>query len=98
MAGGIAHDFNNLLTPIVGETSLALLDLPNGSALRKSLLKIQRAAHRAAALTNQMLSYSGQGPQQIEPMIALFLACRPRRQRLATSGNEPARIACGNGP
>jgi len=68
MAGGIAHDFNNLLTPIVGETSLALLDLEPESDLRQPLLKIQRAAHRAAALTNQMLAYSGQGPLLFEPV------------------------------
>jgi CheY-like chemotaxis protein len=68
MASGIAHDFNNLLTPIVGETSLALQDLDTESALRQPLLKIQRAAHRAAALTNQMLAYSGQGSLLIEPI------------------------------
>ncbi len=68
MAGGIAHDFNNLLTPIVGETSLALQTLEPESALRRPLLKIQKAAHRAAALTLQMLAYSGQGPLQIEPV------------------------------
>jgi PAS domain S-box-containing protein len=68
MAGGIAHDFNNLLTPIVGETSLALGDLEPESALRPQLLRIQKAAHRAAALTNQMLAYSGQGALLIEPI------------------------------
>ena len=68
MAGGIAHDFNNLLTPIVGEASLALLDLPPDSPLRRSLHKIQNAAKRAAALTTQMLVYSGQGPQLIEAL------------------------------
>jgi two-component system cell cycle sensor histidine kinase/response regulator CckA len=57
MAGGIAHDFNNLLTPILGDASLALLDLPEDSPLRPALQKIQQAAHRAAALTNQMLTY-----------------------------------------
>ena len=68
MAGGIAHDFNNLLTPIVGETSLALADLEPESALRQPLIKIQKAAHRAAALTKQMLAYSGQGALLIEPI------------------------------
>ena len=68
MAGGIAHDFNNLLTPIVGETSLALQNLEPESPLLQPLLKIQKAAHRAAALTNQMLAYSGQNPLQSEPI------------------------------
>ncbi len=66
MAGGIAHDFNNLLTPILGDTSLALLDLPPKSPLRDRLQRVQRAAHRAAALTNQMLSYAGEDSLQVE--------------------------------
>jgi signal transduction histidine kinase/CheY-like chemotaxis protein len=68
MAGGITHDFNNLLTPILGDASLALLDLPLDSPVRIRIEKIQKAAHRAAALTNQMLAYSGQGAALIEPI------------------------------
>jgi nitrogen-specific signal transduction histidine kinase/CheY-like chemotaxis protein len=68
LAGGIAHDFNNLLTPILGDASLALLDLPRNSPARLRLQRIEKAAHRAAALTNQMLAYSGQRPLAIEPL------------------------------
>ncbi|MFB0976671.1 MAG: PAS domain S-box protein [Myxococcota bacterium] len=66
MAGGIAHDFNNLLTPILGEASLVLEDLPQDSPLRERMLKIRHAAERAASLTNQMLSYAGRGPVHLE--------------------------------
>jgi PAS domain S-box-containing protein len=66
MAGGIAHDFNNLLTPILGGTTLALMDLPPESPIRARLQIIQKAAHRAAALTNQMLAYTGKESLQIE--------------------------------
>ncbi len=68
MAGGIAHDFNNLLTPILGAASLGLTELDPDSPVRGHLLKIQRAAERAAALTNQMLSYAGKSPLLIEPL------------------------------
>ncbi len=61
LAGGIAHDFNNLLTPIIGEASLALLDLPERSPLRARLERIRSAAQRAAALTAEMLHYAGMG-------------------------------------
>jgi len=68
MAGGIAHDFNNLLTPILGDSSLLLMDLPGDSPLRERIERIRHAAHRAAALTNQMLAYSGKRPLVAEPV------------------------------
>jgi len=68
MAGGVAHDFNNLLTPILGDASLALMDLSDDSAVRVRLQKIQRAAHRAATLTNQLLDYAGIGSIETEPL------------------------------
>jgi PAS domain S-box-containing protein len=68
MAGGIAHDFNNLLTPILGEASLGLEDLPEDSPVRERLHKVRGAAQRAAALTEQMLSYAGKGPLQLESL------------------------------
>jgi PAS domain S-box-containing protein len=66
MAGGIAHDFNNLLTPILGEASLALTDLPPESPLRPRLDQIVKAADRAGALTRQMLAYAG--TESLEPV------------------------------
>ncbi len=66
LAGGIAHDFNNLLTGILGNASLALLEVSPHSSLRESLQMIEIAAKRAAELTNQMLAYSGGGRFHIE--------------------------------
>jgi len=68
MAGGVAHDFNNLLTPILGDASLALMELPSGSAVRKRIERIQRATHHAATLTHQLLDYAGMGTLDIEPV------------------------------
>jgi PAS domain S-box-containing protein len=68
MAGGIAHDFNNLLTPILGDSSLALMDLPGDSPVRTRIEKIQKAAQQAAALTHQMLDYAGMGSVEAAPV------------------------------
>jgi PAS domain S-box-containing protein len=68
MAGGIAHDFNNLLTPILGDASLALLDLPEDSPARARIQKILTAGRRAAALTHQMLAYAGKRPLLVEAL------------------------------
>jgi two-component system cell cycle sensor histidine kinase/response regulator CckA len=58
LAGGIAHDFNNLLTAITGYTELALDAIPAEHPAHSDLHEIQRAADRAASLTNQLLSFA----------------------------------------
>jgi two-component system, cell cycle sensor histidine kinase and response regulator CckA len=67
LAGGIAHDFNNLLVGVLGNADLALLDLPPGEA-RQRIEDIKNAGLQAAALTRQMLAYSGQGHFVVEPI------------------------------
>ncbi len=61
LAGGIAHDFNNLLTGILGNASLARLELPPTSLGQPMIDQIEVAARRAADLCKQMLAYSGKG-------------------------------------
>ena len=61
LAGGIAHDFNNLLGAVLGNASLARMDLAQDSPGQPFLAQIEIAAHRAAELCKQMLAYSGKG-------------------------------------
>ncbi len=61
LAGGIAHDFNNLLVGVIGNTSLALEDLPTRHPARPLIEEALLASERAAQLTRQMLAYSGKG-------------------------------------
>ncbi len=61
LAGGIAHDFNNLLTGIIGNASMAEMDLPEGSPILQYIEQINEASLRAADLCKQMLAYSGRG-------------------------------------
>jgi len=91
MAGGIAHDFNNLLTPILGEASLALMDLPPDSAARARLERIQKAAQRAASLTHQLLDYAGRGALSTEP-VDLAKLVREMGDLLATSVSAKAEL------
>ncbi len=68
LAGGIAHDFNNLLTGVLGNASLALMELPPDAPLRVYLQQIETSAWRAADLTQQMLAYAGRGKLVIQPI------------------------------
>jgi len=69
MAGGIAHDFNNLLSAIQGNAELALLQLgpEAGEAVAKSLQAVITAARNGAALTRQLLAYSGRRQGEKRP-------------------------------
>lgn len=68
MAGAVAHDFNNLLTPIIGETVLALADLPDDSRLRPRIQRIVETARRAAELVRPMLGYLGADEIETRPV------------------------------
>ncbi len=91
MAGGIAHDFNNLLTPILGGTTLALMDLPRDAVARSRIRMIQKAAHRAAALTNQMLAYAGQESLSME-VVDLSKLVREMSQLLESGVSQKAEV------
>ena len=68
LAGGVAHDFNNLLVAMLSQTSLALLKMPADSPARSHIEKAMNASERAAALTKQMLDYSGRGTFAMQPI------------------------------
>ncbi len=61
LAGGIAHDFNNLLTVILGNISLAQLDVNGSETLCKRLSDGERAVLRARELTQQLLTFAKGG-------------------------------------
>ncbi len=61
LAGGIAHDFNNTLTGILGNISLAKLDIPESTECFTALDEAEKAAVRAKDLTQQLLTFSKGG-------------------------------------
>ncbi len=67
LAGGVAHDFNNILTTIIGNASLALMEVGKHGPLREEIEEIKAAGERAAALTRQLLAFSRK--QIIQPKV-----------------------------
>jgi signal transduction histidine kinase len=58
LAGGVAHDFNNILTVVLASAEIVLEEIDETHALRRSVMDIQQAGRRAAALTRQLLTFA----------------------------------------
>ncbi len=58
LAGGVAHDFNNLLMVIQSASELAASQLPSDHPVQVDLSDVRRAAERASALTQQLLTFA----------------------------------------
>jgi PAS domain S-box-containing protein len=68
IAGGIAHDFNNIMGIILGNTELALDDVPKSNPAHSSLEEIRKASLRAANIVRQLLSFTRITDQNLQPM------------------------------
>jgi signal transduction histidine kinase/ActR/RegA family two-component response regulator len=68
LAGGIAHDFNNLLTGILGYADMLGMGNLSPEQSRKAAQVIERAARRAADLTQQLLGFARKGKYQNIPV------------------------------
>jgi signal transduction histidine kinase len=66
LAGGVAHDLNNVLSGIVSYPDLLLIDLPEGSPLRKPILTIQHSGQKAADIVEDLLTLARRGVNTAE--------------------------------
>jgi two-component system cell cycle sensor histidine kinase/response regulator CckA len=58
LTGGIAHDFNNMLGVILGNTQLAMMNLSPDDTATAFCSEVEKATHRAAEFTHQLLAFS----------------------------------------
>lgn len=68
LTGGVAHDFNNILGIIIGNTELALEDLPEWNPVYKNLEEIKTAAVRASGIVKNLLSFSRKTDYKLVPV------------------------------
>jgi PAS domain S-box-containing protein len=73
LAGGIAHDFNNILTAIMGFAQLTEQDLEKDSAPYQNLQEVLKASNRARELVKQILTYSRQSTEPLQPVKVQIL-------------------------
>jgi len=92
LAGGIAHDFNNILTAIIGNISLAMLDLQMQESSRARLTEAEKACLQAQNLSRQLLTFS-KGGAPIKEVVSVnrliiesvSFACRGSQVNYKTS-------------
>ncbi|MBI4774281.1 MAG: PAS domain S-box protein [Deltaproteobacteria bacterium] len=69
LAGGIAHDFNNILGVIIGQAEMIeMFDAKKDANLLSRVRELIKAADRAKELVEQILAFSRQRAQKIEPV------------------------------
>jgi len=61
LAGGVAHDLNNILGGLVSYPELLLMQMPEDSPLRDSILTIQKSGEKAAAVVQDLLTLARRG-------------------------------------
>ncbi len=66
LAGGVAHEFNNLLTPIIGYVDIIKMQTLQQTEVQASLDIVEKAAKRAAKLTQELLSFSRKNPINLQ--------------------------------
>jgi len=71
LTGGIAHEFNNVLGIIIGNTELALDDVPEWNPAHYNLEEIKTASLRAKDVVRQLLSYIRKVDYRKKPMEAI---------------------------
>lgn len=61
LAGGVAHDLNNILSGLTGYPELLIMELPEGSKLRKIASTIKKSGDKAAAMVQDLLTLARRG-------------------------------------
>jgi two-component system cell cycle sensor histidine kinase/response regulator CckA len=68
LAGGIAHNFNNLLMGILGNASLADLEIDANSLIHRNMENIKTLVESGSKLTRQLLDYSKGDTYEVQPV------------------------------
>ena len=91
LAGGIAHDFNNVLAVILGNLSIAEMEVTPDSEAHQALKEAALGAQRAKELTTQLLTFS-MGGKPVKKSVALEQIIRDAATVTLRGSAIPCRI------
>jgi PAS domain S-box-containing protein len=63
LAGGIAHDFNNIIAVLRGNLAIVRAELETNAEVMSSVVDMENACNRAAALVRQILTFGSRQDQ-----------------------------------
>jgi two-component system, cell cycle sensor histidine kinase and response regulator CckA len=93
LAGGIAHDFNNLLQAILSYSEFLADGIGPESDLQQDVAEVQKAAHKAAGLTRQLLVFSRHHSTELAP-LDLNASVRSAEHLLRATLGDDIRLSC----
>jgi two-component system cell cycle sensor histidine kinase/response regulator CckA len=93
LAGGIAHDFNNLLQAILSYSEFLADGIAPESDLQQDVVEVQKAAHKAAGLTRQLLVFSRHHVSQ-PVLLDLNTSIRNAEHLVRTTLGEDIEFEC----
>ena len=99
LSGGIAHEFNNILGIIIGNTELAIDDVPEWNPAKDCLEEIRTASLRAKDVVRQIMSFSRKTPATRKPIqiSAIFQeSLKLMRATIPTNIEIRQEILCNN--
>lgn len=105
LSGGIAHNFNNILSIILGNTEIAMDDVPEWNPARKNLAEIRNATLRAKDVIQQLLIFSWKAEDQLKPIkldmviedsLKLLRASAPPNITIRKTVHDPIGIVMAN--
>ena len=88
LTGGIAHEFNNILGIIIGNTEIALEDIPNRNPEYRNLEEIKTASLRAKDIIRQLLRFArdkDKTSSPVQPGSVVRESCKLLRASIPSS-------------
>ncbi len=73
LTGCITHEFNNVLYMIIGNTELALEDIPEWNPIYANLREIKSAVLRATGIVKQLINFNRQADQALKPIDTVIV-------------------------
>ncbi|OQY58622.1 MAG: hypothetical protein B6245_10920 [Desulfobacteraceae bacterium 4572_88] len=100
LAGGIAHDFNNILGIILGNTELAMADIPESDRAWEKLKKVRNASLRAKDMVKQLMSLTrmdDMAKERIEILPIVESSLKPLQASIPQSVDIQTHFSAGPG-